>query len=308
MNSINRVLITGGTGFIGTSLKNYLENQGYEVGVLTRNRNATGPKTFYWNPATNEFDQHAFSYAEYVINLAGENIAAKKWTVERKKQILDSRIQAADCLASNFLSAGFKPQKMISASAIGYYGQQTTNEIFAETSAPGTDFVAQTVQAWENAQDVFENMQIPVTRIRIGIVLSQKGGALPKMTVPFRFGIGSAIGSGKQYMPWISLRDLLHIFHFVLENDFSREVFNAVSPRHIQNRDFNRELAKALRKPFFFPDVPAWSLKLIFGEMSCLLLEGSMVSSEKIISEGFIFEDNDLYQTLVKEFGGNSNP
>ncbi|HRQ28975.1 MAG TPA: TIGR01777 family oxidoreductase [Saprospiraceae bacterium] len=308
MNSINRVLIAGGTGFIGTSLKNYLENQGYEVGVLTRNRNATAPNIFYWNPATNEFDHHAFAYADFVINLAGENIAAKKWTGERKKQILDSRLQAADCLASNFLSAGFKPKKMISASAIGYYGQQTTNEIFTETSAPGTDFVAQTVQAWENVQDVFENLQIPVTRIRIGIVLSQKGGALPKMTVPVRFGIGSAIGSGKQYMPWISLRDLLHIFHFVLENEFPGEVFNAVSPVHIINRDFYRELARALKKPFFFPNIPAWLLKLILGEMSGLLLEGSRVSSEKLIKEGFIFEDIELYRTLVKEFDETSNP
>lgn len=301
MNSNNRVLITGGSGFLGTALRNYLETQGYEVGLMTRNPKPSAQNSFYWDPATNEFDTRAFAFARNIIHLAGENIAAKRWTAQRKKSILESRTQASDCLSYHLRSSGFRPEKIIAASAIGFYGQLTSRQIYTEESQPANDFVGRTVRDWEQAQQVFEELQIPVTRLRIGIVLSGKGGALPKMLLPTKLGLGSGMGSGKQYMPWISLRDLLHVFHFVLENDFPGEVFNAVSPRHVQNREFNRILAKAMKKPFFLPNVPALLLRLIFGEMSVLLLEGSRISADKLVHAGFIFEDTDLLLTMQTE-------
>lgn len=304
MNYNKRILITGGSGFIGSTLKTYLQNQGYDVAVMTRNPNPKSEYAFYWDPATNEFDHRAFDFAQNIIHLAGENIAGKRWTPQRKKAILESRTQASECLAYHLRSSGFKPEKIIAASAIGYYGQHTRQQIFTEESLPGNDFVGRTVKDWEKAQQIFNELQVPVTRIRIGIVLSTKGGALPKMLLPVKFGLGSGIGSGKQYMPWISLRDLHHVFHFVLDNDYPGEVFNAVAPQHIQNRAFNSTVAKALGKPFFLPNVPAFLLKLIFGEMSVLLLEGSRVSADKLIRAGFVFEDTDLYRTMVKEFSG----
>jgi hypothetical protein len=301
MNTNNRVLITGGTGFLGTALRNYLESQGYEVGLMTRNPKPTAQNSFYWNPAFNEFDPAALQFADYILHLAGENIGSKRWTKRRKDEIVQSRIQAAECLAYHLRTGCVSPKKIISASAIGYYGQKTTSKIYTEDDPPGHDFVANTTQKWEDTRFLFEELNIPVTRLRIGIVLSSRGGALPKMTMPVRFGLGSGMGSGKQYMPWISLRDLLHVFHFVLENDFPGEVFNAVSTQQIQSLDFNRILAKAMKKPFFLPNVPAFLLWLIFGEMSVLLLEGSRISCDKLVSAGFLFEDTDLLLTMQNE-------
>jgi uncharacterized protein (TIGR01777 family) len=302
MISNNRVLITGGTGFIGTALRKYLESQGYEVGLMTRNLKPNTQNSFYWNPAFNEFDPAALKFADYILHLAGENIGAKRWTTLRKDQIVQSRIQAAECLAFHLRKGDVRPKKIISASAIGYYGQKTTQKIYTEDDPPGNDFVANTTMEWENTRLLFEELNIPVTRLRIGIVLSSQGGALPKMTLPVRFGLAAGLGSGKQYIPWISLRDLLHVFHFVLENDFPGEVFNAVSTRHIQSLDFNRILAKAMKKPFFLPNVPAFLLRLIFGEMAVLLLEGSRISADKLVRAGFLFEDNDLLQTMQNEY------
>jgi hypothetical protein len=227
--------------------------------------------------------------------LAGENISGKKWSFEQKKKIIASRVQTTNLLKMAIEKSKNKPKAFLSASAIGYYGSFTSEQVFSEEDQAGKDFLADTVVKWEESVGHIRELGIPTAALRIGVVMSPKGGALPKMLMPVKFGVGSPLGNGKQWVPWISLSDLARMFVFVMEQKLLKEpstkmqIYNAVSPTHMTNAQMMKQLAKAVKRPYFFPAVPAFVFKLMFGEMSVILLEGSRVSSNKILEEGFSF-------------------
>ena len=286
---MSRVLIAGGTGLIGRHLCRRLLEQGYEVAVLSRSRsNLKQVLSYTWNPVRNEIQKEALKNCDYIINLAGENIGAKRWTSKRRREILESRINSTKLIFNN-LKDNHRLSAYITASAIGYYGALTAKDIFHETDAPSNDFLGQTCKEWEEAADIFARKGVRTVKIRTGIVLAKDGGALAKLNIPIRLGFASALGHGKQYMPWIHMEDLCNIYIQAIKDEEMVGPYNAVAPEHVKNRDFTRKAAHALHRPFWFPNVPAFVLKLFFGEMSLMLLSGSRISSEKIESTGYTF-------------------
>lgn len=295
-----KVLISGGTGLVGKEISKLLEMNNYEVSFLTRNPDKTKKKSFYWNPNNDELDQNAIEYADVIIHLAGENISAKRWTTKQKEQIIKSRTLSTHLLEKAIKEAVKKPIAFISASASGYYGGQTSNHIYSEEDKPGNDFLAETVQKWEASVKKIAALGVPTAILRLGLVMSQEGGALPKLLPAIKMGLGSAIGNGKQWMPWISIEDLARMFLFVLEHKLIPEkpsqplLYNAVGVEHIKNKEFMNRIAKAIHRPFFFPNIPSLVFKILFGEMSIIILNGSRISSKKIIAEGFEFKDTTI--------------
>lgn len=291
---IKNVLITGGTGLVGTAVRNLLVSKGYNVAVLSRQSQIDGGKTFYWDYENGILDQEAIDFADVIIHLAGENISSKRWTPKQKKKIIDSRVKTTELLYSAVEKSQSKPQKIISSSAIGYYGSVTSNHIFTEEDGCGNDFLARTVVEWENAVDKFNDLGMATTKLRLGVVMSLKGGALPKMLSPVKMGIASPLGSGNQYVPWIALDDLARLFLFVIEKKDAASVYNAVNPQHITNKELMRYFADKYHRLFIPFGVPAILFKMLFGEMAVILLEGSRVSADKIEKEGFRFNQNEI--------------
>ena len=286
----SRVLIAGGTGLIGQHLSRRLLEQGYELAVLSRSNSQKSHAISYsWNPDQNEINKEAVNSCEYIINLAGENIGAKRWTGKRKQEILESRIKST-LLIFNNLEKNHKLSAYITASAIGYYGALTSKDIFHETDAPANDFLGQTCKEWEEAADIFARKGVRTVKIRTGIVLSKEGGALAKLKIPIRLGFASALGHGKQYMPWIHIEDLCNIYIQTIKNIEMIGPYNAVAPEHVTNRVFTQKAAHALHRPFWFPNIPARLIKLFFGEMSDMLLTGSRISNQKIESIGYTYQ------------------
>lgn len=300
------VLITGGTGLVGKAIIHLLEETGYSVAVLSRNRNIKSIKSFHWDVQKEELDEAAIDFADIIIHLAGENISSKRWTEHQKVNIIDSRVKSTNLIFQVLERKQKKLKAFISASAIGYYGTYTSDKIFEEEDQSGYDFLAETVIKWEESVKRINTLGIPINLLRIGVVMSLKGGALTKMLAPVKMGIGSAIGSGKQWMPWIALEDLASLFLFLIEkgrNDAGFkgiQTYNAVSPNKINNKMLMKSLAKSLKMPFIMPAVPAFVFKLIYGEMSMILLEGSRVSSEKILKEGFEFKYHSISDLFSK--------
>ncbi len=295
-----KVLITGGTGLVGKHLSEKLKEKGYSVVILSRKKNVDAEiSTYSWDLEKKEIEAGALDSVDYIINLAGANIGEKRWTAKRKKQIIDSRIKSSGLIYDNIKPNKIKPKAFISASAIGYYGAITSEKTFYEPDLPASDFLGETCRLWEQSADKFKNSGMRVVKIRTGVVLAGKGGALSKMIVPVKLGFGSAIGSGKQYMPWIHIDDLCSIYIKAIEDIQMSGAYNAVAPQHTTNVEFTRTLANVLKKPFWFPAIPAFMLKIIFGEMSEMLLRGSRVSSEKIIIAGYKFKFSNLQAALT---------
>lgn len=293
------ILITGGTGVIGRELSVKLRNKGYRVAFLSRTTGKNGDiPHYYWDLDKKIIEKEALETADYIIHLAGANIGDKRWSKQRRNLIINSRVESANLLFDKISEVRRKPEAFISASAIGYYGTTTSDKIFCETDPPANDFLGETCQLWEKAADNFEKLGIRTVKIRTGIVLSKQGGVLPKMSIPTKLGIGSAIGSGRQYMPWIHIDDLCGIYIKAIEDTQMNGVYNAAAPDQPTNKDFIRILAHVLKKPLWAPAIPSLAIKIIFGQMSSLLLEGSRVSSEKIIDSGYNF----LFPSLENAF------
>ncbi len=297
------VLISGGTGLIGKHLCRKLKEAGYTVGLLSRQSSHYSDfAVFSWVPEKNEIDQNAISSADYIIHLAGAGIGDKRWTKKRRQLISDSRIKTGELLFKKVQETGTKIKAFISASGIGYYGTITSDKIFTETDRPANDFLGEICRKWEQMADRFEESGIRTVKIRTGVVLTGKGGAVGRIIPIVRMGIGSALGNGQQYLPWIHIEDLSNIYIKAIEDTSLRGTYNAVAPDHITNKDFMRTLAKVLEKPFFFPDIPAIIMKLLFGKMSGILLNGSRISADKIISAGYKFEFPDIESALKNLF------
>lgn len=294
------VLITGGTGLVGKALTEKLLSEGHEVRILTRRpSHENALKSFYWNLEKKEIDEKAFEGLDHIVHLAGTGIADERWTSERKKEIIDSRVNSLLLLASMVQKKNIHLKSFVGASAIGFYGMNTTEKIYLETDYGGNDFLSDVCLHWENSYHNLENYSNKTCIIRTAVVLSSRGGALKKLVPLFKSGFGSALGGGKQYMPWIHIDDLVSIYMKALFDPEYVGIYNAVSSEHITNTDFSRQLARALSKPFFMPSVPGFALKVILGKMADMLLTGSRVSNQKLLDTGFRFEFPELKLALT---------
>jgi len=291
------VLITGAGGLIAQELSKKIEND-YEVRFLTRSKKHNNE--YEWDIKNGTIDESAFENISHIIHLAGANISEKRWTTERKKELISSRVDSAKLLLDTVRKKNIQLKSFISASGINYYGTVTSEKIFTEKDGPGNDFLSEVVILWERAADDFkeQNLAERVVKIRTAVVLSEKEGALKKMLPPIQYGIGSPLGTGKQYMPWIHIKDICSIYEFALKNTHTNGAYNANSPEHTTNENFTKQIAKTVRKPLFMPNIPGFILKLIFGELANALLEGSRASSKKIQDEGFQFQFPNLQDSL----------
>lgn len=299
---MTRVIITGGTGLIGRGLGLRLRERCYDVALLSRRKNPGAEiKTFYWDPAKGEVDREAVETADFVVHLAGANISGKRWSKKRRKEIVDSRAETAKLLFDKFKNTDNKLKAFISASGANYYGVLTSEKIFAENDSPGTGFMGETCRLWEEAANSFSNLGKRVAILRTGVVLSGKGGALPKMLTPVKLGVGSPVGSGRQYMPWIHIEDICNLYINAIENNDVEGPYNAVAPQHVTNEYFMKTLARVLDKPFRAPNVPGFVMKTLYGSMAEIILRGSRLSAEKIKSTGYEFHFPELEGALREE-------
>jgi len=307
---MENVLLVGGSGLVGRQLRKKLILKGYSVSILGRSKSKLeNVDSYLWDINSKTIDKNSITSADYIINLAGAGIADKRWSKTRKKIIISSRVDSTKLLVETIKKTTSTPKAFISASAVGFYGAITSDIILSEDDLPSDDFLSNCCQLWENSSKEIEALNIRRVIIRVGIVLSNKGGALTKMTLPFKLGLGSALASGNQYMPWIHIDDLCEIFIKAIEDQEIKGAFNATSPSPITNNDFSSTLVETLKKPYWLPNIPTFIIKLLLGEMSVLVTEGTRVSSKKILSTGFTFKYSKLESALISLLSkkGNTN-
>ncbi|HPO15524.1 MAG TPA: TIGR01777 family oxidoreductase [Candidatus Hydrogenedentes bacterium] len=299
-----RILVTGATGLIGKALLNRLPKEGHEAVGLVRHKGMISGPVIEWDPENSVIDKAGLEGIEGVVHLAGENIASGRWTPDKKRRILESRVQGTRFLCEALSGLTAPPRVLVSASAIGYYGDRG-EEILEENSGAGTGFLAEVCQQWEAAAVIAEKAGIRVVRLRLGVVLSEEGGALAKMATPFRLGLGGVIGNGRAYMSWITLEDVLRVIGLALAREEIRGVVNATAPNPVTNREFTAAIGKALHRPAMFP-MPAWAVRLVFGEMGReMLLASTRVMPGRLTGMGFVFQypslDTALGHVLKKD-------
>lgn len=289
------ILLTGSTGLIGSALTEYLSKQGHNIYPLYRNPESE--KLHYWYPEESRIYLDDKIQIDTVIHLAGENIADSRWSKKKKDTILNSRVRGTQLLAEAVAKIKHKPALFISASAIGYYGE-TGNNIVNENNDKGDGFLSDVAAQWEKATQAVEDAGIKTIHIRTGIVLSPNGGVLQKVLTPFSLGLGGIIGSGRQYMSWISINDVLHIIDYILNNDQLSGPYNLVAPNPVTNYTFTKCLGSVLHRPTVSP-LPAFMARIMFGEMAdALLLSSARIESKKLIESGYTFIDTDFETTL----------
>ena len=292
------VLITGGTGLIGRHLAQALTNRGYNVNILSRHpENIKGHTAFKWEIHRNFIDTEAIATANIIIHLAGENISSGRWTRIKKNKILTSRVQGSKLLYEYARRYSSNLEAFISASAIGYYGTFTSEQIFTETSPPGKDFLARITAVWEDAAWNFSNIVERVAIARTGIVLAPDGGIIKRFYPMAKSGFLAPVGSGKQFFPWIHIDDLVEIYMKMVEGKLTG-IYNAVAPQFINYQYFIKTLMSAMDKKIIMPNVPDFVLKLFLGQMSSIMLYGSRVSAQKLIEQGFEFEYKDVKDAI----------
>jgi uncharacterized protein (TIGR01777 family) len=294
------VLISGGSGFIGRNLTTLLLAKGYSVSILSRSEKQNKGDVFYykWDVAKQTIDDEAILKADYIIHLAGENIAEKRWTAKRKAAIIDSREKSTQLLYSVLKKHYKKLDAFVSASAVGIYGAVNGEEICTEDMKPANDFLGYTCQKWEDSIDFIENLNIRTVKIRTGLVLGKNDGFLKKLIPLFKYRLGSALGSGKQYMPWIHVDDLCAIYLQAISDASMEGPYNAAICDNTTNTVFSKTLARVFGYSIWLPNVPAFVLKLVMGEMAKIVLTGRRVSSDKIEQTGFKFKFNNLEEAL----------
>jgi len=294
---INKILIIGGSGLVGSKLSAVLREKGHQVRCMGQNRSIESSDYFLWNVKNKYYDASAFNDIDTIINLAGAGVAEKRWSTKRKAEIRNSRIESTKFLFSILSEINHNVSTVIAASAIGYYGNNQS-DMMVEESVAGTDFLATVVCDWENQINRLKTLNIRVVVLRIGVVLSTKGGALEMMALPVKWGAGSALGSGSQPVSWIHILDLCNIFVFFLSKNSLAGVYNAVSPCVSTNKEMVRLIASVLRRPLWLPAIPGFILNLVLGQRAELVLSGCNVSSNKIEKCGFRFSYPDLKLAL----------
>ncbi|GLB53859.1 NAD-dependent epimerase [Neptunitalea chrysea] len=297
-----RVLITGATGLIGGQIVKACLAQGFRVNYLTTRKDKIKDelnlKGYYWNPESGDIDQDCFSNVSVIIHLAGANIA-KRWTASYKEKIVKSRTSTTSLLyASLVKTKNTSVKQLISASAIGIYPSSFTDVYHEENALIDDSFLGEVVEDWENTVDAFKMLNIKVSKIRTGLVLSNSGGFLKPSVTSVKMFLGAPLASGNQWQSWVHINDLVGIYMHLLKNE-KEGVYNGVAPNPVTNKEMTREIAKILKKPFYPIGVPKFLLKLILGEMSCLVICSQNVSADKVLEEGYVFEFTDLKDALV---------
>lgn len=303
---MQRVLITGATGLVGQEIAKQCHDQNIPVNYLstskTKLEDKANYKGFYWNPSTGEIDVNCFKDVDVIINLAGATIA-QRWTKANKEVILNSRVEALQLLFNTIKAENISIKQLVSASAIGIYPDSLTHYYEEDFKDFDDRFLAKVVTSWENEADQFKSLNIKVSKIRIGIVLSEKGGALPQLVKPIRWFVGSALGSGNQWQSWIHIEDLAKLFLFVLKHNL-KGVYNGVAPNPVTHREFTKTIAEILNRPIWLPNIPKIMMKLVLGDMHVLLYASQRVSSKKVENLGFNFEYHHL-KTAMEDLLNN---
>lgn len=297
------ILLTGGSGLIGTLLTKALLEKGYKVSHLSRKPgNSPRVKTFLWDVHHNQIDEACVDDVDTIVHLAGAGVVDKRWTDARKQEIIDSRTKSIRLIYNVLGKKEHSVKAVISASATGYYGNRG-EEILTEESKPGDDFLAEVCIKWEANADEGKELGLRIVKFRTGIVLDKDGGALPQLVNPVKWGVGSPLGSGQQWMPWIHWQDVVKMYIYGIEHESLNGVYNMAAPNPVTNMQLVQALAKQLNKPFWAPNVPAFILKLLMGEMSIAVLESDRASAQKIEAAGFKFKYAELQDALNEIYG-----
>jgi uncharacterized protein (TIGR01777 family) len=291
-----RILISGASGLVGSALASALRTDGHAVARLVRPGSAPAPGDVSWDPMAATLDVSAMDGTDAVVHLGGASIASGRWTPQRKALLRSSRIDTTRVLVDALANLRQKPSVFICASATGYYGNRG-DEILTESSGPGADFLALLARDWEAEAARAELSSTRAVILRFGVILSGKGGALPKMLMPFRFGLGGRLGTGNQWMSWIALEDSIDIIRSAIANAQFRGPLNVVAPNPMRNAEFTRIAAAVLHRPAIFP-VPAFALRLAVGEMADALLASQRALPERLLALGYRFRFDNLETTL----------
>jgi uncharacterized protein (TIGR01777 family) len=292
------ILITGGSGLVGGDLTRLLLNKGYVVSHLSREAgNNPKVKTFLWDIHKGKIDEKCVDGVDTIVHLAGAGIADKRWTDKRKKEIIESRTKSIGLIYGLLHNKPHQVKSVISAAATGYYNDRG-EELLTEESKPSNDFLGNCCVQWEQAVDKGEELGLRVLKFRTGVVLTDKGGALPKLALPIKLGLGSPLSSGKQWVPWIHHQDVIDLYFYGIENAGLKGIYNMVAPNPVTNKQLTKAVAMQLHKPLWLPNVPAFALKLLLGEMSTIVLSSSKISAQKIEATGFKFKFPEIESAL----------
>lgn len=291
---MSTILITGGSGLIGTALTKALQATGHHVRHMSRTAGTrNGVQAFAWNIGAGTMDAKALDGVDHIVHLAGAGIADKRWTAARVQELIDSRSLSALLLLRQAQALGVKPRSFVSAAGINYYGAVSGEHRCMECDPAGVDTIGRISLEWEAAVDQWSSL-CRVVKLRTPVVLAAEGGALTKLAAPVKFGLGAPLGSGKQWMPWIHLHDLVRIYLQALKREDMQGAYNVNAPEDATNADVMRTVARVLKRPYFLPPVPGFMLKLALGDMASILLEGSRASNARLVESGFTFS----YPTL----------
>ena len=295
-----RVLITGATGLIGSEIAELCREKEIGVNFLTTSKGKIEKRPlyrgYYWNPSTGEIDTACLEGVGAIVNLAGASVF-RRWTDSNKKKIIDSRINSANLLYDTLEKNEHQVGHLISASAIGVYPHSYDKMYYEDHGELEKNFLGKVVSQWEAAADKFQNLGLRVAKVRIGIVLAKEGGALPKMRMPFNINAGAVLGTGKQWQSWIHIKDVARVFLHVMEHGLTG-VYNAVAPNPVRHKELMQEIARSMEKKIWLPNVPAFVLKSVMGEMACTVLSSQLVASKKIEDTGFTFFYTNLTRAL----------
>ena len=287
-----KILITGATGLVGAELVSLLLQNGITIHYLTTTKknikNEPNYQGYYWNPQQGIIDEKSIIGVDAIIHLAGASIS-KRWTSKYKQELIESRTLTTNLLYRTLKSHPNQVKQIVSASAIGIYPDSKSTLYTEENKSVDNSFLGQVVVKWEQAVDNFKRLNIKVCKIRTGLVLSQKGGMLKELMKPIKIGVGSPYGDGKQWQSWIHIDDLVHLYQYAIQHQWEG-IYNATAPNPVDNEELTKTVAKALDKPYFFPSIPKFVLKLALGEMHILLLSSQNVSSQKAQDNGFVFK------------------
>ena len=285
---MTKILITGGSGLVGQDLTSLLLKKGYQVGILSRKKiNIENVQTFLWD--NNSIQLEALQFADIIIHLAGANVGSKRWNKKQKQIIIDSRVGSGELIRKELIRNKITIKAFISASAIGFYGEGGNLPLTETSSVITPDFLSNVCVKWENMATKFSGICRSAS-VRVGFVLDKNSPGFNKLVLPINMGVGAPLGKGNQYMSWVHIQDLSHIFLKVIEDNTLHGVINACSPTPLTNRELTKSIAKHLKKPLFMPPVPKFILRLLLGEMGDLALVGSRIIPEKLLNHGYQFQ------------------
>ncbi|MCC8410804.1 TIGR01777 family oxidoreductase [Mucilaginibacter sp. UR6-1] len=297
-----KILLTGGSGGLGKQLTSLLLSKGYSVSILSRGEGKDKRvQTYKWDVNKGIIDDACIDGVDTIIHLAGAGIADERWTDERKKIIIESRTKSIALVYDLLKRKSNKVRFVISASGIGYYSDRG-DELLTEENPPANDFLGQCCVLWEQAVDEGEKLGLRIAKFRTGVVLDKHAGALPKLSAPVKFGFGAALGSGRQWVPWIHWQDVAGMYLYAIEQELGG-AYNMVAPNPVTNKQLTQHVARHLKRPLWLPNVPAFGLKLALGEMSTLVLGSTKVAADKIEQAGYIFKFDSIDKALTDIYG-----